>query len=208
VTPNRPTVDPYAPETVALYRLWNHCGALLYVGISGHPKDRFKQHAADKEWWTYVEHWTVEWHPDRAAALAAEAKAIVDESPAFNASGVCTVPAPSLLVLWRDRLEAPRLNQRPTATDLTCLYVSYLRIATLPPGARTAWTSEEAEQVYTSARQRAGWWSRRLHRDFLRWRSAHRDALNRAAQRRDRERARLSGQLATHRPSLALERPL
>jgi hypothetical protein len=208
VTVARSQVDPYAPETVAVYRLYNHCGALLYVGISHNPKERFQQHAKDKAWWTYVEHWVVRWHPDRAAALAAEAQAIIEESPAFNASGVCIVAAPNCLALWRERLEAPRLEQRPAAVDLTGLYMAFLRIATLPPGARTAWTADEAERVYRMARSRAGWWSRRLHGDFLRWRETHRTDLNRAAQRRDRERARLTGRLATHTPSMALERPL
>ncbi|MFG2334281.1 GIY-YIG nuclease family protein [Streptomyces sp. NPDC048604] len=44
-----------------LYRSFDEIGDLLYVGISNAPKQRWKQHAADKPWWPLVAARTERW---------------------------------------------------------------------------------------------------------------------------------------------------
>lgn len=79
-------VDPYSPLSCALYRLRSIEEALLYVGIAGDPRARFKQHAVDKDWWHAVWEWSVEWFPNRETAEAAEKSAIETERPMFNSA--------------------------------------------------------------------------------------------------------------------------
>lgn len=67
-----------------MYRLFDHSGVLLYVGITGQPKVRFAQHARDKAWWHEVDRWRVEWHSDRNAAEAEEVRLIQEEMPLRN----------------------------------------------------------------------------------------------------------------------------
>lgn len=76
--------NPYPPGKSALYRLYDSAGVLLYLGISRYPNERFKQHAGDKPWWHHVARHEVVWLDSRDEALAAEAKAMVDEQPLYN----------------------------------------------------------------------------------------------------------------------------
>jgi prevent-host-death family protein len=69
---------------VALYRLIDAGGVLLYVGISDDVGRRWSQHLKQKTWWPQVHRQTVDWHPSRAAAEAAEAAAIQIEQPVHN----------------------------------------------------------------------------------------------------------------------------
>lgn len=74
-------------DVTSLYRQFNDAGILLYVGISINAFDRFRQHAKDKVWIDEVGSMTIERFSSRALALAAEAKAIVDERPKYNIAG-------------------------------------------------------------------------------------------------------------------------
>lgn len=76
--------DPYAPDTVAVYRLYDVTGVLLYVGQCMYPKRRFADHAKDQKWWPDVACWRVEWWPSRAAAMREEARVIQFENPLHN----------------------------------------------------------------------------------------------------------------------------
>lgn len=71
-------------EPHALYRFYSTSGQLLYVGITNNPANRFEQHRDSKEWWSEVSGITIEWHPDRAAVLAAERTAVQNEMPLYN----------------------------------------------------------------------------------------------------------------------------
>lgn len=75
-------IDPRRLTT--LYRLYGANDVLLYVGTSIDPQDRWEQHARGKLWWSSVTRASVEWHPNRAAALAAERAAIKTEKPLHN----------------------------------------------------------------------------------------------------------------------------
>lgn len=67
-----------------LYRLFDHDGALLYVGITGNWPSRARSHASATRWWREVATTTLEEFPDRWAALTAEDAAIFTERPCHN----------------------------------------------------------------------------------------------------------------------------
>lgn len=78
----------------ALYRHYSADGQLLYVGISDCLSERDKQHAATSIWHDQVTSSRVEWHDSRSIAVAAERRAIRDESPRFNSMHVNAGPVP------------------------------------------------------------------------------------------------------------------
>ena len=71
-------------ERTALYRFYDADGQLLYVGITDRPGRRWETHMRRKRWWPAVHRQTLEWHPDRETAMAAEVAAIVNECPRHN----------------------------------------------------------------------------------------------------------------------------
>jgi DNA-binding transcriptional regulator YhcF (GntR family)/predicted GIY-YIG superfamily endonuclease len=72
-------------ERTALYRLFDASGALLYVGITSDPENRWRQHALlNKAWWPNVATKKIDWIADRATAGAAEVDAIKSEAPRHN----------------------------------------------------------------------------------------------------------------------------
>lgn len=72
----------------AVYRAYDADGLLLYVGVTSGLMQRIAQHEKSSEWAISTATITVEWWPTRAAALAAETRAIVTEGPVFNRSKV------------------------------------------------------------------------------------------------------------------------
>jgi hypothetical protein len=83
------TIDPRLIRRIAdmhaLYRMFDHEGKLLYVGITGHVA-RFDNHAT-KRWFPCVASITLEWCDTEAAARAAERRAIQTERPRYNIAG-------------------------------------------------------------------------------------------------------------------------
>lgn len=162
--------DPYAPESVAVYRAFNVAGALLYVGVSDHPKRRFQQHATDKYWWRQdVSRWEVAWFPDREAALAEEARAIHDETPAYNIAGI---PEPIDKAANRDAfLVAIAMGDMPLQV-LNSFFLGMVKRKSLPrqPEPRTKLGARDTEEIYLQARERASRWTLRRHQRFIeRW---------------------------------------
>jgi hypothetical protein len=84
----RERMDPRALQPTALYRHFDAHGKLLYVGISLSVVARLSRHVNGSHWSRQIAMITIEWHPGRPEALAAEAAAIVGERPAFNIAGV------------------------------------------------------------------------------------------------------------------------
>lgn len=68
----------------SLYRFYGADEALLYIGISCTLASRIGAHQKMQAWWHEVRTIRVEPHPDRPAALAAEAAAIQAEHPQHN----------------------------------------------------------------------------------------------------------------------------
>jgi predicted GIY-YIG superfamily endonuclease len=71
----------------ALYRFYGTDGALLYVGITQNIDERWTAHERDKPWWPQVTEKALEWFDSRPLALAAERKAVQEESPVHNVTG-------------------------------------------------------------------------------------------------------------------------
>ncbi len=71
-------------EEVAVYRLFEKGGRLLYVGISKDPLARWQEHIGSRSWWRRVSEYEIDWYPNRSEARAVERSAIVDEVPVYN----------------------------------------------------------------------------------------------------------------------------
>lgn len=162
--------DPYAPASVAVYRLFNLDGALLYIGITDNPKRRFAQHAQDKGWWYLVVRWVVEWYPNRDAALAEEARAIREEVPAYNIAGV---PEGAPEVDVHRRWLAYLRQGRPAGEDgLNALFLALVTVRSLPgnlwPQPHTRWWHpDKAFDIYLAAKDQATGRALRRHRRFI-----------------------------------------
>lgn len=70
----------------AVYRLFDHSGALLYVGVAFDPDARFKQHKRTKSWWPEVDHarTLIVWFDNRDEAESVELASIREELPVHN----------------------------------------------------------------------------------------------------------------------------
>lgn len=82
-----PTSEMEGHEPTALYRLYGADDALLYIGISAHPRSRLVQHQRQKSWWDEVRRHEVLWLSSRADAFAAETAEITLEGPKYNSVG-------------------------------------------------------------------------------------------------------------------------
>lgn len=78
--------SPPPVEPMLLYRYWNAAGRLLYVGITAESRGgrRWEEHMESKPWYGEAASCRIERHPNRAAALYAEAVAIDRENPIYN----------------------------------------------------------------------------------------------------------------------------
>lgn len=81
--PTGPQLDRIGSQ-VALYRLFDAQGTLLYVGITDDLRTRMRAHPLDKPWWPEVARKTVAWYDTREDADRAETLAIAAERPKYN----------------------------------------------------------------------------------------------------------------------------
>lgn len=72
------------PKAVAVYRMFDQNGSLLYVGQSCQPFLRPMQRLGSSDWPLRVVNMQMEWFPTREAALAEEARLIKSLRPTFN----------------------------------------------------------------------------------------------------------------------------
>lgn len=77
-------VDNRRGEPTYVYRFYDRDRALLYVGVTKAPKERFSQHAATKAWWGEVDRRELRLCASRTEALRREARAIREEEPRHN----------------------------------------------------------------------------------------------------------------------------
>lgn len=80
----RPEEEPGLVPRTALYRFYDRDQALLYVGISGQPGERWAKHRRCAPWWARARYVAIEIHETEWEALSAERAAIQDEAPQFN----------------------------------------------------------------------------------------------------------------------------
>jgi hypothetical protein len=106
----------------ALYRLFGDGDALLYIGIARIFGRRWHQHAQSRSWWPEVRRQTVDWHPSRELAAAAEVQATGNERPKYNiqhASKSIAGSTPAQPAAARIRMTAGELRALPVTLDLT-----------------------------------------------------------------------------------------
>lgn len=92
----------------AVYRFFDKCGALLYVGMTDNPRRRFSAHT-EKPWWGQVDaaRTTVAWYSTRELAAAAEHGAICAEKPLHNVMHLLTDEQDAMVAdVLRARAEA------------------------------------------------------------------------------------------------------
>lgn len=81
---------PTAEESrrAAVYRLYDATGALLYIGSTVNPSQRWSSHKGTKDWWPAVATYTLTWWSTAERAYDEEYKAIRAEQPPHNQLGV------------------------------------------------------------------------------------------------------------------------
>lgn len=77
-----------------LYRFFSADGALLYVGITNSPRDRFSQHRSAAPWWEEATSITLTRYTNRNELAAAEIHAIKTENPKYNRTHAQPQPPP------------------------------------------------------------------------------------------------------------------
>lgn len=79
-----PGVGDKTTGETAVYRLTNKVGALLYVGMSRNPPQRWAWHAEQHPWWPDVAEYSVTWYGSRAEAESEERRARKEDQPVYN----------------------------------------------------------------------------------------------------------------------------
>lgn len=120
----------------ALYRFFDAGGDLLYVGITNDPGRRWGRHSNSKPWWHEVDRIEIERYPDRTSVLAAERKAIQEESPRYN---VVHAAVPVSRTIVEDR---PNLESCECGSPAIVLYILYREVAEHHAAMRS-WKSEQ-----------------------------------------------------------------
>jgi len=98
-----PTLGQYA-----VYRLFDHMGGLLYIGVTRSFKSRMHTHAASQTWRREIDESqiTVEWFDNMQDAAERERSAIWAELPKHNKSGK------------PGQRKAPKFNPAPALVSL------------------------------------------------------------------------------------------
>lgn len=125
-------------DRTAVYRLFAQDRTLLYVGVAQDVGKRWREHAADKPWWTEVRRQIVDWYDTREEALSVEVDAIRDERPVYNVQHSTTrkhvLPVPVPLTP-DERVRLEKLEARPDEDKTRDELLDELRLLTL----RRAW---------------------------------------------------------------------
>jgi predicted GIY-YIG superfamily endonuclease len=116
-------------EPTALYRLYDANDALLYLGITQDPNQRWAQHRRRQHWWLEVARKEVVWIGCRAQAEATEAEALLVEKPRYDRhlSGIYRNDPPSTV-----RQHADPEAERKIQAALTAMG-SDIRSGEFPP---------------------------------------------------------------------------
>jgi predicted GIY-YIG superfamily endonuclease len=129
----------HANLRTAVYRLFDHEGTLLYVGMSMNPKHRIATHPfrIDKS------RTGIDWYENRELARVAEAAAITSENPIHNRSRPVAEEIGSILepkdwrrrqiavshgsrVIWQEAVQAAREDKTSLADLTACALREFL----------------------------------------------------------------------------------
>lgn len=72
--------------TSAVYRIYDHSGDLMYLGLSDTPKQRVSHHRCHQPWGYFMEAYKVREYSTRERAAAVERRAIAILRPRFDRS--------------------------------------------------------------------------------------------------------------------------
>ncbi|MFD3609004.1 GIY-YIG nuclease family protein [Streptomyces atroolivaceus] len=76
-----------APDDVAVYRLFNEAGDLLYIGVSKDPVHRWSSEHRHNWWWSEVTRYEWLWYPSRAEARVVEREVLAAGLAKYNVHG-------------------------------------------------------------------------------------------------------------------------
>ena len=110
------SIHPHSTGECSLYRYFDKHGQLLYVGIAADPNLRDEQHRTNSKWHRFQVERTVEWHPTRDDAHAAEVAAIQNEDPVFNLTHASARQKKAALDYLFDRVDAMHEVKASAAT--------------------------------------------------------------------------------------------
>ena len=82
--------------TSAVYRIYDHSGDLMYLGLSDKPKQRVSHHRFHKPWGYFMEAYKVREYSTRERAAAVERRAIAILRPRFDRSNNTRDPRPEV----------------------------------------------------------------------------------------------------------------
>ena len=111
-----------ADRKCALYRHFDAEGTLLYVGISLRPFSRFKEHNTHSGWADQIANMAIEYFPTRMEAMAAEIKAVQEESPLYNIRLRKPKPPVRIAKVVEERAEEARANLVRRVLNFDLLY--------------------------------------------------------------------------------------
>jgi excisionase family DNA binding protein len=101
-----------------LYRHFADDGTLLYVGISNNPFNRLGQHEEVSCWFGEVATVKIEHFKTREAAMAAERKAVFEETPRYNLARPRSSDGPMLTDYAVDLMRGARNRADASRLDL------------------------------------------------------------------------------------------
>lgn len=132
----------------ALYRFYDAHENLLYVGISGDPWRRWREHVRTQPWYPQVVHWAGTWYASEELAGAAEDRAIRSERPRFNIAGAIRPPEARFNVSFSAAVTAMAAWAAvPAVLDMALMTLVALPVHLVAPRYITAlgWTAIAAD---------------------------------------------------------------
>lgn len=84
--------DDFWRRRNVVYRCYDNCGRLLYIGVSSNITERLKQHRRSSPWWSEVDRTVMKVFARRLDAMRAERLAIKAERPAKNVRYLVSLP--------------------------------------------------------------------------------------------------------------------
>lgn len=105
-------------EPTWLYRYFNHCDVLLYVGVSFSPLMRDEAHYRRTAWRHAAKRMAAELFPSRTLAELAEKQAIHNEDPMVNVKRMAPYPYAGIADAWFIDQQGGLIGMRKTECEI------------------------------------------------------------------------------------------